>query len=232
MIWVTGDTHGDFSRVIAFCQKWQTQREDTLIILGDAGINYFGDERETMLKEQLAQLPITLFCIHGNHEARPETLDGYELQEAFGGQVYVDPRYPNQLFAVDGTIYQIGKQRTLVIGGAYSVDKFIRLIRRWKWFEDEQPSETIKARTVATLETAKWQVDIVLSHTCPKSQIPVEKLPPLAPEWTPVDDSTEEWLDTIREKLTFNRWYAGHFHVDYLRDNFTFLFNSFQVFDA
>ena len=232
MIWITGDKHGDFSAVEAFCKKWQTRREDTLIILGDAGINYFSDGRETELKEALAALPITLFCVHGNHEARPETLPGYTLQDAFGGKAYVDPRYPNQLFPVDGAIYQIGSQRTLIIGGAYSVDKFIRLRNRWHWFADEQPSDEIKARTEAALEALNWQVDTVLSHTCPKSQMPLEKIPPLASEWGPVDDSTELWLETIRKKLSFYRWYAGHFHVDYWRDNFTFLFDSFQLFDA
>lgn len=232
MIWITGDKHCEFDSVEAFCNKWNTSREDTLIILGDAGINYYTDERATQVKEYLATLPITLFCIHGNHEARPETVKGYELTNAFGGQVYVDPRYPNQLFPVDGAIYQLGSQKTLVIGGAYSIDKFIRLQRRWAWFDDEQPSEAIKARTEAALETVDWQVDTVLSHTCPKSQIPTEKVPPLADCFLPIDESTEEWLETLRQRLRFCRWYAGHFHVDYLRDNFTFLFDNFTIFDT
>ncbi|MBR4317543.1 MAG: metallophosphoesterase [Kiritimatiellae bacterium] len=232
MIWITGDKHCEFDSVEAFCNKWNTSREDTLIILGDAGINYYTDERATQVKEYLATLPITLFCIHGNHEARPETVKGYELTNAFGGQVYVDPRYPNQLFPVDGAIYQLGSQKTLVIGGAYSIDKFIRLQRRWAWFDDEQPSEAIKARTEAALEAADWQVDTVLSHTCPKSQIPTEKVPPLADCFLPIDESTEEWLETLRQRLRFCRWYAGHFHVDYLRDHFTFLFDNFTIFDT
>ena len=232
MIWITGDKHCEFDSVEAFCNKWNTSREDTLIILGDAGINYYTDERATQVKEYLATLPITLFCIHGNHEARPETIKGYELTNAFGGQVYVDPRYPNQLFPVDGAIYQLGSQKTLVIGGAYSIDKFIRLQRRWAWFDDEQPSEAIKARTEAALETVDWQVDTVLSHTCPKSQIPTEKVPPLADCFLPIDESTEEWLETLRQRLRFCRWYAGHFHVDYLCDNFTFLFDNFTIFDT
>ena len=232
MIWITGDKHCEFDSVEAFCNKWNTSREDTLIILGDAGINYYTDERATQVKEYLATLPITLFCIHGNHEARPETVKGYELTNAFGGQVYVDPRYPNQYFPVDGAIYQLGSQKTLVIGGAYSIDKFIRLQRRWAWFDDEQPSEAIKARTEAALEAVDWQVDTVLSHTCPKSQIPTEKVPPLADCFLPIDESTEEWLETLRQRLRFCRWYAGHFHVDYLRDNFTFLFDNFTIFDT
>ena len=232
MIWITGDKHCEFDAVEAFCKKWNTQRSDTLIILGDAGINYFKDERATAIKERLAALPITLFCIHGNHEARPETLPNHSLQDVFGGKAYVDLRYPNLLFPVDGAIYQIGSQKTLVIGGAYSVDKHLRLMRKWAWFADEQPSDAIKARTEAALDAVNWKVDAVLSHTCPRSQIPVEKIPPLATDYLPVDYSTEEWLDSIRQKLSFCRWYAGHFHVDYWRDNFTFLFDNITLFDA
>lgn len=42
MIYITRDTHGDFDRLIRFCSRFQTTREDTMIILGDAGFNYYG----------------------------------------------------------------------------------------------------------------------------------------------------------------------------------------------
>ncbi|MDR1771577.1 MAG: metallophosphoesterase [Hungatella sp.] len=45
MIYITGDTHGQFKRVEAFCERFQTKREDILIILGDAGINFSGGMR-------------------------------------------------------------------------------------------------------------------------------------------------------------------------------------------
>ncbi|MCI6590567.1 MAG: metallophosphoesterase [Lentisphaeraceae bacterium] len=231
MIWITGDKHGDFTEVEAFCREWQTQLSDVLIILGDAGINYFQDARALALKQHLAQLPITLFCVHGNHEARPETVAGYELQPGFGGQVYVDPRFPNQVFPVDGELYTLGRQRVLVIGGAYSVDKFYRLLNHWAWFEDEQPSAEIRARAEAAAARANWQVDAVLSHTCPLSQVPREKLPPLGSQ-VELDQSTEKWLETLREKLTFGHWFAGHYHIDYAVENFTFLFHQFLVFDV
>jgi len=60
---LTGDTHRDFKRVGALCDKLQTTIADTLIILGDAGINYFGGTEDTALKHVLSKLPITLFCI-------------------------------------------------------------------------------------------------------------------------------------------------------------------------
>lgn len=40
MIYLTGDTHGKFERIDAFCRKFGTKKEDVLIILGDAGINF------------------------------------------------------------------------------------------------------------------------------------------------------------------------------------------------
>lgn len=43
MIYITGDTHGRFERVEQFSERFGTSREDVLIILGDAGINFSGD---------------------------------------------------------------------------------------------------------------------------------------------------------------------------------------------
>ena len=66
MIYLTGDTHGDFRRVALFCDKVKSTKDDILIILGDAGINYYGKPKDNRAKQQLSELPITLFCIHGN----------------------------------------------------------------------------------------------------------------------------------------------------------------------
>jgi hypothetical protein len=73
-IYITGDTHRDFRRVAALCDTVESTMDDILIILGDAGINYFGGEKDAELKCRLAELPITLLCIHGNHEQRPESI--------------------------------------------------------------------------------------------------------------------------------------------------------------
>ncbi|MCR5720461.1 MAG: metallophosphoesterase [Lachnospiraceae bacterium] len=84
--YITGDTHGDFSRIAEFCEANGTDTEDVMIILGDAGINYYLDARDRDLKNELGRLPITLFCVHGNHEARPWEADGdYEETEWKGG---------------------------------------------------------------------------------------------------------------------------------------------------
>ena len=46
MFYITGDCHGDFTRIYDFCEFSQTtQKDDVMIVLGDAGINYFLDEQ-------------------------------------------------------------------------------------------------------------------------------------------------------------------------------------------
>lgn len=69
--YITGDTHGNFNRIEEFCSENDTTKEDVMIILGDAGINYWLDNTDRQLKNDLSSLDITLFCVHGNHEARP-----------------------------------------------------------------------------------------------------------------------------------------------------------------
>ena len=39
-VYMTGDTHGQFERVIEFCARREVEPENTLVILGDAGLNY------------------------------------------------------------------------------------------------------------------------------------------------------------------------------------------------
>jgi len=42
LIYLTGDPHGNFGRIEEFCVRFKTTRDDIMIILGDAGINYYG----------------------------------------------------------------------------------------------------------------------------------------------------------------------------------------------
>ena len=229
MIYITGDTHRDFRRVAAFCDTVHSTKDDILVILGDAGINYFDEQKDNELKRQLSELPITLFCIHGNHEKRPETISTYQETDWRGASAYIEAEFPTLIFAKDGEIYELDGKRCVVIGGAYSVDKQIRLANNWGWWQDEQPSADIKRRVEQQLEMEKWNVDTVFSHTCPMKHIPREVFLSGIDQST-VDNSTEEWLDEIADKLSYSRWYCGHYHTDKTIDKLRFLFNDFIEF--
>jgi len=224
-IYFTGDTHGSFSRIENFCSKMETSKDDVMIILGDAGINFYGGWRDQHKKEFISTLPITLFCIHGNHEQRPSTIPTYIEKEWHQGIVYVEERFPSILFARDGEVYDLNGKKSIAIGGAYSIDWMLRIPGR-SWWSDEQPSQEIKERVECKLDQLDWKVDIVLSHTVPLKYEPAEVfLPGL--DQRKVDKSTEEWLDSIEQRLQYDKWYAGHFHTAKKILNLELLFENY-----
>ena len=109
------------------------------------------------------------------------------------------------MFAKDGEIFDLNGKQTVVMGGAYSIDKEIRLAYGWGWWEDEQPSEEIKRYVEQQLEKFGWKVDVVLSHTTPLKYEPVEVLMS-GVDQSRVDKSPEEWLTHIEEKLSYKNW--------------------------
>ncbi len=231
MVYITGDTHGDFGRFYALRRRVSLSREDIVVILGDAGLNFYGPGLDRPRKHEASRLPVTFLCIHGNHEMRPGTIPTYVTREFQGGQVLYEPEFPNILFARDGDVYKLGDYDCLVIGGAYSVDKFYRLQHFLPWFPDEQPSEEIKERVESVIARRGGAVDIVLSHTCPIKYEPREVFLPSIPQYT-VDKRTEIWLGEVERGLTYRRWYCGHFHTDKTIDKLRFMYNDIDVLRA
>ena len=121
MVYYTGDIHGQKFEIIRFCNRYNLTAADTIVILGDVGTNYYGDERDNELKEAFRKLKPTIFCIHGNHEMRPANIPSYRTKEWNGGAVWYEEAYPNILFAKDGEIFDLEGINHIVIGGAYSV---------------------------------------------------------------------------------------------------------------
>lgn len=243
-IYITGDRHGKFNDLVYFTQKFETTKDDILILLGDVGLNYYvkknddsknkiykNSKRMLKLKRELEALNITLFCIHGNHEARPETINSYKEKEWNGANVYYEEEFPSILFAQDGEIYNISGNRMLVLGGAYSVDKYYRLARYQngdesaKWFSDEQMSYT-KMKDIKKNLADNIEVDYVLSHTCPLKYEPREAFLGLNQDM--IDKKTEKFLDEMEDKLTYKQWYCGHYHINKKIDKLSFLYDYFD----
>lgn len=230
MVLLTGDIHGEVFRIQNIIERPRLTAADTIVILGDVGTNYYGNRKgDRHRKKRLNGFGVPMLCIHGNHEMRPETIESYREVQWHGGTVYVEDDYPNLLFAKDGEVYDLDGQKSLIIGGAYSVDKWYRLQCDLEWFPDEQPSMEIKARVEKKLDELGWKIDSVLSHTCPARYIPTEAFLSGINQAT-VDHSTEDWLDTIAERLDYSRWYCGHWHIDKHLEDFSFLFNSCETF--
>ena len=229
MIYITGDIHGEVKRIKAFSEYYELNEDDIVIILGDVGVNYYLDSRDRKNKKILSQLKPTIFCIHGNHEQRPYLIEGYLKKDWNGGEVWYQEEYQNLLFAEDGCVFELGGHKALVIGGAYSVDKYYRLERGYGWWDSEQPNDEIKKKVEDAIRDNP-DIDIVLSHTCPFKYEPREMFLSMIDQST-VDSSTEEWLDKIEETLGYKRWYCGHWHTDKKIDRMVFMFKDFTVID-
>ena len=222
---VTGDIHGKPTRVIDFAKKMKLKKNDCVVILGDTGFNYYKNERDASLKEHTNnEVDCDILCIHGNHEANPEYMNTMKEKEWRGGVVYYEENCPRILYTKDGEVYDFDGKTAVALGGAYSIDKEYRLMMNWMWHSDEQMAPEVMRRCEENLERVNWKVDYVLSHTVPLSAEPTEFFMEGVDQST-VDKTMENWLESIKNRLTFERWYAGHYHCDVVKcDNINIMY--------
>lgn len=236
MFYITGDCHGEYYNIESFYNRKHPKTTDTIILLGDSGINYYYPDNEC--KNTLYKIPMNYFIIHGNHDNyRPDKLKTYQEVEYCGGIVYKEEEFPTIRIAKFGEIYNLpdytGKdKKCIVLDGAYSVDKWYRLRNGWGWWNDEQPTDEMKEYAIKQLEKNNWEVDYVLSHTCPIDFEPTELFLPMLDQST-VDNSYEKWLQNeIYNKLKYNNvWYFGHFHDDkFISNKMLMMFKNIDKF--
>lgn len=226
--YVTGDKHGQFHTILQ--NEIVKDPNNAIIILGDAGINYYLRDLDDRLKKEISENSQCMwYIVRGNHEARPQDCSvPYEViwDPWVGGQVYVQEEYPNIHFFLDFGEYFINGSHVAVIGGAYSVDKWWRLARagvlkksdlnynnpkRTGWFPNEQLSKEEMERANYVFEGKIF--DFVLSHTCPLSFQPTD-LFLSAVNQSEVDTSMEQWMDQLKDKMDWFVWLYGHYHSD------------------
>lgn len=218
---ITGDTHGRVSdRMSKIVHKMDglVVEETAVIILGDAGLNYYLNKTDQKQKQLSSQFGIRIYCVRGNHEQRPQNVQGMKLIDDtdVGGKVYIEEEFPLIRYFVDGGEYTIGGKSVLVIGGAYSVDKYYRLSRAAGrsfsgWFQDEQLSDAEKGAILQNITGKHY--DFVLTHTAPIIWEPTDLFLSGINQST-VDKSTEEWLYKVSLSITWGHWLFGHYHAD------------------
>jgi len=225
---ITGDIHGKLDKLIEFKEKFKNTMDFnnvTVIILGDCAFNFYLNKTDRKRKTEANALGFTILNIKGNHELHADKIDSYKMKQWNGAPVYYEEEFPNLLFAKDGEIYELNDKKVFVMGGAYSVDKYYRILRGWTWFDSEQPDEDTKKFAIENLEKNNWNVDVVLTHTAPLKAEPVHLFLSQIDQST-VDKTTEIFLDDISNKLKFDRWYFGHYHGEWDFDKYHLMFNS------
>lgn len=218
MIWLTGDTHGDFSRFSLenFPEQKELTREDYVIILGDFGGLWTGTEYEKKILNQLAEKDFNILFIDGNHE-NFDLLDTFPVVEFRGGLAH---KIRDNIFhLMRGFVFTLDNKKFFAFGGGSSIDKHIRK-EGVSWWPQELQSPLEEATAKAELDKVDWTVDYVLTHTCPTA-VSEQLFDELYP------DSVSEFLESL-EDLKFKRWFFGHMHLDMNVNNlFTGLYMQF-----
>ena len=235
---ITGDTHSSLERF--YPSKFEPRNPETtgIIILGDAGFNYYLNYRDDILKHKADRMAMTFYCVRGNHEARPQDIDNMTLvyDENVQGNVYMEPAYPGIRYFLDGGFYTIANKKTLVIGGAYSIDKQYRLARGWSWFENEQLDADERAHITDCVKDYLMDIspiDLVLTHTAPIGFEPTEMFLDFIDQ-TEVDKTMEYWLQEIYNMLPSSCfWLFGHYHGNMIMgDNIAMISDKIIALDT
>lgn len=225
----TGDSHGlknlidriEDAKAGGYCPE-----ETAFIVLGDLGANFYLNDTDRKWKEKLEETGFYVYAVRGNHEARPQSLPDMEIiwDKEVQGAVYVENSFRHIHYFTDYGDYIINGFNCLVIGGAYSVDKYYRLAGRnentksWTgWFKDEQLTELERTKCKNFLQTYQNHYDFVFTHTCPMSWVPTDLFMPIVDQST-VDNTMEEFLEEIKNNYVNKDavWLFGHYHADRL----------------
>lgn len=235
-IWVTGDIHGNPERL--GCHSFYEQKEfsgnkdeNTVIIAGDFGLVWRREEsaQECQWLDWLEEKPFTTVFVDGNHENHIR-LATYPVKEWNGGKVH--EIRPHVLHLMRGEVYTIEDKTFFAFGGASSHDisdgildyndpdwlkkakaleedgKYMYRIKGLSWWEEELPNENEMQNGRNQLERIGYNVDYVITHTPPASIIA------LLGHGLYKQDILTKYLEDIRQKLFYKRWFMGHMHVN------------------
>ncbi len=213
MIYVTGDLHGSEGR-------WMEQVDpllkagDTIIICGDFGVGFwYGFYRnEEQFYDWLETRPYTVLFCDGNH-CNFERLYAYPGGEWNNGRVHFIRR--NVIHLMRGEIYDIGGKKFFPMGGGFSMDRALRR-EGISWWPQEMPSQKEYGNARENLARHGYKVDYIITHTAPYETVYALSM---RPDLGILGDVMEErelgiFLDWVQGKVSYRRWYFGHFHVD------------------
>lgn len=228
MIFVTGDTHGDYSRfdTSIFPEQGTLTKADYMIVCGDFGIWDTSKERKNRL-DQLEARPFTTLFVDGNHE-NFDLLDSYPPTQWKGGSVHFIR--PSIIHLMRGQTFELNEKRIFTMGGASSHDvsdgilnlddsefkrkrdllerqgKYMYRINHRSWWKEELPSQEEYETARASLEACDWNVDYVFTHCGPSSVTAILGGGLYQP------DALTDFLEEVSQRLHFDYWFFGHYH--------------------
>lgn len=229
MIFITGDTHSYWMERLnmnSFPEQKEMTKNDYVIICGDFGI-WDNSKREKYNLDWLDSRNFTTLFVDGNHE-NYDILDNLPVEEWHGGKVSFIR--PSVIHLKRGEVFEIEGKKFFAFGGASSHDikdgildpvKDKDLIKKWgrdytklfridhvSWWDRELPSEEEMKNGIDNLNKHEWNVDYIVSHSPHASGIC------LIGQGFYEQDILTKYLEDIRCRINYDRWFAGHMHLN------------------
>ena len=207
MIYFTGDTHGELARFspVGMAGEESWGEGDTLIVCGDFGFVFTDSEEEREKLELLSRKPYTICFCDGNHENFP-LLKSYPKEYWRGGRIH--RIRPNVIHLMRGQVFTIENKRIFTMGGAYSIDRYLR-IEGLSWWKEELPDNGEYREASQNLKEQGMAVDYVVSHTAPGEIIRRMGYYP-----DRHDAELTGFLEWVMAEVQFEKWFFGHWHQD------------------
>ena len=207
MIYFTGDTHGEVGRFTtdAIPGEYNFNENDVLIVAGDFGYLFLDNAEERIFLRYLEGKPYTIAFVDGNHENFP-AIYSYPEVEIWGARAH--KLAANVYHLMRGEIYTIDGKSIFTMGGAYSIDRYMRT-KGYSYWEEELPTGGEYRRAADNLTSRGMKVDVIVTHTAPRSLVYSMGFSPDAHE-----AELGGFLDWIKSECSYSHWFFGHFHVD------------------
>lgn len=207
MIYITGDTHGDQVRFIENNMDGEDSwgEKDYLIVCGDFGYIFTDSAIERDFLDFLEKKPYNICFCDGNHENFPRIYQ-YPEQTWKGGRIHRIRK--NIIHLMRGQVFTIDGKRIFTMGGAYSVDKYMRFEGR-SWWREELPNDEEYREAIRSLKECGNRVDYIITHTAPGEIIRKMGMYP-----DRHDMELTGFLDWVMHEVEFEKWFFGHWHLD------------------
>ena len=200
MIYITGDTHGDFRRFSTdiFPEQKEMTKDDFVIICGDFGgiwcqeVNRKALRNENYWLNWLDKKPFTTLFVDGNHE-NFFRLNSFPEKEWNGGVIHAIR--PSVFHLMRGEVFNLQNKIFFTFGGASSHDisdgildyydqdwrqkaqkldkagRYMYRVKGLSWWPEELPSREEMRKGLKNLENINNEVDFIITHCGASSSI-------------------------------------------------------------
>lgn len=191
---------------------------DYVIVTGDFGFPFTPDdikEYDNNVKSEYTEWirwfnerPYKVLFVDGNHDNH-DWWSGQPVTEMFGGKVQVHPHAKNVIHLMRGEVYEIEGKTVFTFGGAASVDKEWRT-EGYSWWSGEEATFAETENALENLDRVGYKVDYIITHTMPQNV--TATIPRFSYKLSPC--ATATFLNTVLERVRYDKWFCGHFHID------------------